>query len=86
MVPSLFPTLNIYYYSNMRESAKMKMLHKMPQSGKHFVVKEEKPGILCSNKVTHGFSSLVFENSGKTTDQLLYEYARLFVDSLYIEL
>ena len=70
----------------MKESAKMKMLHRISKSGKSFVIKEEKPDILCSNKVNHGFSSLIFEDSGKTTDQVLYEYARLFVDSLYDEL
>jgi hypothetical protein len=70
----------------MNKTAKIKMLHKISQRGNRFVTKEEKPDILCSNKVNHGFSSLVFEDSGKTTDQLLYEYARLFVDSLYDEL
>ena len=62
------------------------MQHKISQCGKSFVIKEEKPDILCCNKVTQGFSSLIFEDSGKTTDQLIYEYARLFVDSLYSEL
>ncbi len=70
----------------MKKTDKMKMLDKIFQSGKCFVTKEEKPDILSSNKVNHGFSSLAFEDSGKTTDQLLYEYARLFVDSLYYEL
>lgn len=58
----------------------------MSHSDMTFETKEEKSDILCSNKVNHDFSSLVYEDSGKTTKQLLYELARLFVDSLYNEL
>lgn len=70
----------------MKKSAKLKLLHEMSQSDMTFEAKEEKSDILCSNKVNHDFSSLVYEDYGKTTQQLIYELARLFVDSLYIEL
>jgi hypothetical protein len=70
----------------MKSSAKMKLLDKLSPRGKSFEIKEEKSDILSSNKVNHGFSSLVLDDGGKTIEQLIYEYARIFVDSLHYEL
>lgn len=70
----------------MKKSAKMNMLHRMPKSGKSFVIKEEKPDILCSSKVNPGFSSLIYKYITSSGEEINKAFDLLFEEVINVEI
>lgn len=57
----------------------------MPKSGKSFVIKEEKPDILCSSKVNPGFSSLIYNFLTSSGEEINKAFDLLFEEIINVD-